>query len=80
MQSIANFGSGYGVSGEVILNKIMEGSEEGAVKRIDDFAKQIQRLSINKPAATTTAKPKATTTKMNAQGKVTPASKTPSFQ
>lgn len=77
MQTINAFGQGYKLSGEAILKRIMEGSEQAPLDRIDKFVKQIQGVSINRPAS---GKPAATTTKMNAQGKVTPASKTPSFQ
>jgi len=66
MQSINAFGQGYKLSGEAILNRMMQGSEQAPLERIDKFVKQIQGVSINKPAATTT--------KMSATGKVTPVS------
>jgi len=71
MKTINAFGQGYQVSGDAILKRIMEGSEQAPLDRIDKFVKQIQGVSINRP---TSGKPAATTTKMSATGKVTPMS------
>ena len=50
----------------------------GGKEIMDGFTKELYGVGVN--AKFPSGKPAATTTKMNAQGKVTPASKTPSFQ
>lgn len=50
----------------------------GGKEIMDGFTKELYGVGVT--AKFPSGKPAATTTKMNAQGKVTPASKTPSFQ